>query len=219
MQPTIRLVVVDDHDVVRRGLKSVLELESDVSVVAEASDRHGALEAIATTQSDIVLLDLKLGIGGPSEGLDLLEEIIGIHPELAVVVFTAFLNRELAAEAIKRGARGYVQKDVDVVELLRILRDVHGGGAGFDSQTARVLIARDQVSETQLSERERSILTLVAQGCTNREIAERCFLSESTVKYHIRAMFHRFGMGHRSELARWAGSLGLTTPDQPSTTA
>lgn len=212
MQAPIRLVVVDDHDVVRRGLRSVLELEHDVVVVAEARDRPTALDAVAATRPDIVLLDLKLGIGGPSEGLDLVQEITRTHPERAVVVFTAFFDRELAAEAVRRGARGYVQKDVDVTELLRILRGVHGGGAGFDSQTARALLTPGRTTTPQLTERERSILALVAMGCTNRQIAHQCFLSESTVKYHIRSMFRRFDMTRRAELARWAGSLGLTVP-------
>jgi len=209
----VRLIIVDNHDVVRRGLRSVLELEPDMTVVAEASDGRSALQVIAAIRSDIVLLDLKLGTEGPSAGLELLGEIACAHPELAVVIFTAFLTPELAAEAVQRGARGYVQKDVDVVELMRIIRGVGAGGAGFDTQTARVLLDRSVALPPRLKEREREILSLVGAGCTNREIAARCHMSESTVKYHLRALFRRFDVAHRSELARLAGSLGLAGPN------
>lgn len=207
----LRLVIVDNHDVVRRGLRSVLELEPDVLVLGEASDPRSAHRVIAATHPDVVLLDLKLGADGPSEGLDLLSELSAKHPSLVIVVFTAFMSAELASEAIRRGARGYVQKDVDVVELMRILRGVVGGGAGFDTQTARLLLgdstARDPRTRAgQLTEREQTILSLVAAGCTNREIAARCLVSESTVKYHLRALFRRFEVSHRAQLARLAGS-------------
>jgi DNA-binding NarL/FixJ family response regulator len=205
----MRIMIVDNHDVVRRGLRSVLELEQDVVVVAEVGDRAGTLQTIPTARPGIVLLDLKLGSGGPAEGLELVEEIARAHPEVAVVVFTAFVTEDLARDAVRRGARGYVQKDVDVVELLRILRGVQGGGAGFDSHTARLLIGRGDAGDShQLTVRERQILRLVAAGCTNREIAQQCFISEGTVKYHIRSMFHRLGVSHRAELARWAGEVG-----------
>ena len=211
-----RLVIVDNHDVVRRGLRAVLGLEPDVTVVGEAGGRRSALEVIAATRPGLVLLDLKLGERGPEEGLELLAELVRLYPSLAVVVFTAFLNQELARSAVRLGARGYVQKDVDAVELMRIIRGVLGGGAGFDPQTARVLLTRPGAGQEGLTEREREILSLVAVGRTNREIAERCHMSESTVKYHIRGLFRHFDVEHRTELARLAGSLNLAAPVQMS---
>lgn len=211
-----RLVIVDNHDIVRRGIRSVLGLEPDVTVVGEAGGRRSALEVIAATRPDLVLLDLKLGERGPEEGLELLAELVRLYPGLAVVVFTAFLNQELARSAVQLGARGYVQKDVDAVELMRIIRGVLDGGAGFDPQTARVLLVRPGAGRGNLTEREREILCLVAVGCTNREIADRCHMSESTVKYHIRGLFRHFDVEHRTELARLAGSLNLAAPVQMS---
>jgi DNA-binding NarL/FixJ family response regulator len=209
-----RVVLVDDHAIVRQGLKAALALEGDIEVVGEAASRDAALRAIARQQPDLVLVDLKLSTEQPAEGLDLCSEIVRRHPDVGVIVLTTFLNQQLVLDAIRRGAKGYVLKDVDVVELARIIRAVRRGEAGFDTRST-ALMARSLAGRTSgqprpdLSERELEIIRLISQGLSNREIAERVIISESTVKYHIRNTMQKLNVNRRAEVVYAATKLGL----------
>lgn len=207
VQPVTTVLLVDNHDIVRRGLRSVLELEDDIEVIGEASGVAQALEETAKTHPDIVVLDLKLSDGAPAEGLELCSKLTSYDPEIAVIVFTAFVNHHLLSQAVGSGARGYVQKDVDTGELLRAIRAVKAGGSGFDSRTARVLAG--SLGAGALSEREMDIVRLVSKGFTNVEIAARTYISESTVKYHLRSIMRKLGAHNRAGVVRAAEENGL----------
>ena len=209
-----RVLLVDDHAIVRRGLRSILELEPDVSVVAEAGGRAEALRALEWARPDVVLLDLKLSPDRDAEGLELCSEIVERRPESHVVVLSTFLDERLLKEALRRGAKAYVLKEVDVVELARIIRAVSRGESGFDSRSAalvRALAAGGHAEEAEpaLTEREREVVELVARGLTNREIGGRIFVSESTAKFHVRNVMRKLGVRHRAEVAYAAGKRGL----------
>lgn len=208
-----RVLLVDDHAIVRRGLRSILELESDISVVAEAEGRSDALQAIDRAQPDIVLLDLKLSSDHDAEGLELCSEILERRPESNVVILSTFLDEGLLNQALRRGAKAYVLKEVDVVELVRIIRAVSQGGSAFDGRSAamvRALVAGEHAQdEPAFTDREREVTTLLARGLTNREIGRRIFVSESTAKFHVRNVMLKLGVHSRAEVAYAAGKRGL----------
>lgn len=209
----IRIVLVDDHSIVRRGLRSVLELEADVDVVGEAGDSLTARDVIRRCNPEIVLMDLKLSSQGPSEGLDLCSEVVVEQPNSRVVIFTAFMSYQLVLEAVKRGASGYALKDVDLIDLLRIVRAVHEGRPGFDSRAIEFIVGSVNDSGLNglpvLNNREREVIGLVAKGLTNAQIGHQLFLSESTIKYHLRSINRKLGVNRRAEVAYLAATLGL----------
>jgi DNA-binding NarL/FixJ family response regulator len=214
-----RVLLVDDHAIVRRGLRSILELESDISVVAEASGRHDALAALDRAQPDIVLLDLKLSSDHDAEGLELCSEILARRPDSNVVILSTFLNEDLLDQALRRGAKAYVLKEVDVVELVRIIRAVSQGGSAFDGRSAamvRALVAGEHAStEPAFTDREREVTRMIASGLTNREIGARIFVSESTAKFHVRNVMRKLDVHSRAEVAYAAGKRGLLDHPAP----
>jgi DNA-binding NarL/FixJ family response regulator len=218
-EASARVLLVDDHAIVRRGLRSILELESDISVVAEASGRSDALQALDRAQPNIVLLDLKLSSDHDAEGLELCSEILERRPESNVVILSTFLNEALLDQALRRGAKAYVLKEVDVVELVRIIRAVSQGGSAFDGRSAamvRALVAGDHASaEPAFTDREREVTRMVASGLTNREIGARIFVSESTAKFHVRNVMRKLGVHSRAEVAYAAGKRGLLDHPAP----
>jgi two-component system response regulator DevR len=208
-----RLMLVDDHAIVRRGLRSILELEPDISVVSEAGGRAEALRALDRVQPDVIVLDLKLSADHEAEGLELCSEIIARRPESRVVILSTFLDQNLLNQSLRRGAKAYVIKEVDVVELVRIIRAVSRGESGFDSRSAelmRSLVAHGAGGlEPDLTEREREVVGLLAHGLTNREIGTRMFVSESTAKFHVHNVMRKLGVRRRAEVAYAVGKHGL----------
>ena len=216
-EPT-QVLLVDDHAVVRRGLRSILELEPDITVVAEADGRTAALSALEQVEPDVILLDLKLSRDHDAEGLDLCSEILARRAESQVVILSTFLDENLLDQSLRRGARAYVLKDVDVVELVRIIRAVSRGESGFDGRSAalvRTLVAHDGAHEDdpEFTERERQVISLLAAGLTNREIGSKLFVSESTAKFHVHNVMRKLGVRRRAEVAYAAGKRGL--PGRP----
>src|SRR5947209_12990374 len=134
-----RVMLVDDHAIVRRGLRSILELEPDIAVVAEAGGRDAALRELNRVQPDVILLDLKLSVGHDAEGLELCSEILARRPASRVLILSTFLDQTLLNQSLRRGAKSYVLKEVDVVELVRIIRAVSRGKSGFDSRSAELM--------------------------------------------------------------------------------
>jgi two-component system response regulator DevR len=208
-----RVMLVDDHAIVRRGLRSILELEPDISVVAEAGGRSEALRLLDRVQPDVILLDLKLSADLDAEGLELCSEILARRPDSRVVILSTFLDENLLNQSLRRGAKAYVLKEVDVVELVRIIRAVSRGESGFDGRSAemmRALVAHSGDSlESDLTAREREVIGLLAHGLTNREIGSRMFVSESTAKFHVHNVMRKLGVRRRAEVAYAAGKLGL----------
>jgi two-component system, NarL family, response regulator DevR len=210
---TARVMLVDDHAIVRRGLRSILELEPDISVVAEAGERDEALRLLDRVEPDVILLDLKLSAEHDTEGLELCSEIIARRSDSRVVVLSTFLDENLLNQALRRGAKAYVLKDVDLGELVRIIRAVSRGESGFDGRSAevmRALVAHGGDGlELGLTAREREVIGLLAHGLTNREIGARMFVSESTAKFHVHNVMRKLGVRRRAEVAYAAGKLGL----------
>lgn len=208
-----RVLLVDDHVIVRRGLASILELEPDITVVAEAGNRDEALEALERAEPDVVLLDLKLSADQDAEGLEVCSEILERRPATHVVILSTFLDESLLNQSLRRGARAYVLKEVDVIELVRIIRAVSRGGSGFDQRSAamvRALAAGEHPpAAPAFTDREREVTRLVASGLTNREIGRRIFVSESTAKFHVRNVMRKLQVHSRAEVAYAAGRRGL----------
>lgn len=213
-------MLVDDHAIVRRGLRAILELEPDISVIAEAGGRSEALRLLDRVEPDVILLDLKLSADHDAEGLELCSAILCRRPGSRVVILSTFLDENLLHQSLRRGAKAYVLKDVDVVELVRIIRAVSRGQSGFDSRSAemmRALVAHDtdgtdgeDGAESELTAREREVVALLAHGLTNREIGTRMFVSESTAKFHVHNVMRKLGVRRRAEVAYAAGKLGIT---------
>jgi DNA-binding NarL/FixJ family response regulator len=211
--PSVRILVVDDHTIVRQGLRSILDLEPDFTVVGEAADAEQAVTETARLHPDVVLLDLMLSDRAPAEGLDVCAVLREQHPDVSVVVLTTFLDERLLLGALRRGANGYALKDVDAVELARIIRSVHGGQSAFDPRSAK-LVVRSLTGEPGpparlLSDRELEVVRLVAQGATNLRVARELYVSESTVKYHLRTAMRKLGASDRAELVYRASARGL----------
>ncbi|HEX5689637.1 MAG TPA: response regulator transcription factor [Roseiflexaceae bacterium] len=215
MNEPIRLLLVDDHSIVRQGLRSILDLEQGISVVGEADNPQAALEAVATLQPDIVLLDLSLGTHGTTAGLEICRAIRAGYPQTNVIVLTTFLEEQLVVQAIRYGAKGYVLKDVDAVDLIKSVRAVSRGESALDTRSATLVMnnlssAPDtRTPPASLTERELEVIRLLAQGHSNRAIGEQIAISESTVKFHVRNIMRKLGANHRTEIVYTAGKLGL----------
>ncbi|CAL9655702.1 DNA-binding transcriptional activator DevR_DosR [Streptomyces sp. enrichment culture] len=207
----LRIVLVDDHAIVRHGLRSILERESDLEVVGEASTAAEAAAVVEQTRPSIVLLDLKLSTAADTEGLDLCSRLTQRHPELAVLVLTTFLDDSLVVEAIQHGARGYVVKDVDTTELLRSIRAVARNESAFDSHAAAAMVRsmRVQPERPKFTERELRVLQLLAHGLSNREIGGKLYISETTVKFHVRNIMRKMDASSRAEAVYGASKLGV----------
>ena len=204
-QQVIRLVVVDDHEMVREGLKSFLAGERDMNVVGEAPSADGLFELVERTSPDVVLLDARLpGMSGP----EVCTELIRRHPELQVLIVSTYTDEGLVKACIAAGARGYVIKDIDRFELMSAIRAVHRGEGAVSPAVAGKILDQLQASPEpasaptpDLNDSQLRILTLISQGYSNREIASHVHLSENTVKTHVRDIFRKLNVRTRVEAA------------------
>jgi DNA-binding NarL/FixJ family response regulator len=208
----LRLFVVDDHMVVRDGIRALAERTESLELVGETASPTETLELLAEHTADIALVDYRLDNGS---GLDLCAEIKRSHPDLHVVIFTAFGNSQLLTEAIRAGASGYVLKDMNTESLPEILWSVQERGSYFDSRLAGETLlstlrghAQEEGGEA-LSSRDLKILRLVAEGKSNAEIASALYLSPHTIKFHVTKLLRRFEASRRSELAKVAADMFL----------
>lgn len=197
-----RIMLVDDHKIVRQGICSLLELESDLQVVAEASTGAEALALLDTIRPDLLLLDLRLA---DLSGAQVCREAAAKYPRLPVLILTAISNGPEVLECIDAGAKGYVLKDVDVSELIRTIRAVRRGESVLDPKVTQAVLehvrqARRVTACETLTEQEREIVRLMAQGMTNKEIGQRLFLSPNTIKVHISEIMQKLGVRRRAEL-------------------
>ncbi|WP_026931861.1 response regulator [Glycomyces tenuis] len=205
MTDPIRLLLVDDHPVVRRGLRGYLELEEDFDVVAEAGDGEEALAAIAEAGPDVVLLDLKMP---GTDGQAVLERLGGEGPR--VLVLTSATEGERVPAAIEAGAAGFVYKDIDPDALAAAIRTVHAGQTLFSPAAVRGLMASGGASAApELTPRESQVLGLIARGQTNRQIARALGVSEKTVKTHVTNLLRRINVADRTQAALWAVRHGI----------
>jgi DNA-binding NarL/FixJ family response regulator len=207
----IRLLLVDDHPVVRRGLRGYLELEADFTVVGEAGDGEAALRAIAETSPDVVLLDLKMpGLDGQGV-LDRLGSAATTSDGPRVLVLTSATDAERVPNAISAGAAGFVYKDIDPDALASAIRTVHSGQLLLSPVAMRGLMSGNGSSPSapSLTPRESQVLGLIAKGQTNRQIARALGVSEKTVKTHVTNLLRRIGAADRTQAALWAVRHGI----------
>ncbi|MBA4086054.1 MAG: DNA-binding response regulator [Kytococcus sp.] len=209
----IRLLLVDDRAIVRQGLRSVLQREEGIRVVGEAEDAARAKELVAELSPQMVCLDLKLSTSSDSEGIALCEELTTLHPDIAVLVLTTFLDERLVLRAIRAGARGYVVKDVDTSGLVRAIRDVSRGGSAFDARSAAAMVrglhGAEEEQPKELTSRELEVLRLLASGLSNSKIGAELFISETTAKFHVGNILRKLGVSRRAEAVYAASKAGL----------
>ena len=209
----IRLLIVDDHEMVREGLKAILVADPDFAIVGEAANADQALELIGSLQPDIALVDIRLP---GTNGIELCRQASERYPETAVIILTTFTDESLVAQCIQAGARGFIVKDIERFDLKRSIRAVARGEAAIDTKvTASVLaqLRRSPPAEPtsvpdQLSAQQLVILRLVAQGLPSREIATQLYLSENTVKGYVQEILHRLGVKNRTEAVMVAVKQG-----------
>ena len=211
----IRIGIVDDHSILRQGLRALLEREPGLQVVGEAASAASAMAMVAQARPDVVLLDLKLSAGRDCEGLSLCAAVTERFPASRVLVLTAFADEWLILEAIKQGAKGYLVKDVDLTELIRAVRAVHRSESAFDSRTASVVVRWTRNKHDlgapgqQITPREREILVLLARGLSNAAIGKRLYISGTTVKFHVGNVMRKLGASRRAEAVYEASKIGL----------
>ncbi|MFC8932896.1 response regulator [Rhodococcus sp. NPDC057135] len=212
VQGSVRIVLVDDHAILRQGLRSVLERESDLEIVGEASSLAEALAVVDKVGPDIVLMDLKLSASSDYEGLTLCGQLSSAHPGLGLLVLTTFLDDQLVVRAVHAGARGYVVKDVDTTELVRAIRAVSRGESAFDSRSASAVVRSlngQSATKERLTDRELEVLRLLANGLSNIKIGERLFISPTTVKFHVSNIMRKLEVSRRAEAVYAASKQGL----------
>ena len=204
----IRLLVVDDHPIVRQGLVASLEDEADFEVAAAAGSAEEALPLVERLRPEVVLLDLELP--GMS-GVDAIPRVLEASPATAVLVFTAYDTDERVMGAIQAGATGYLLKGATAVEIVRAIRTVASGGSALEPRVAAKLVAavRQPRGAGPLTAREREVLRLVADGLPGKQIARSLGISERTVKFHTAALLRKLGADNRAQAVAVAAQRGL----------
>lgn len=204
----INVMLADDHRVVRAGLEQLLRNAADMIVVGAASDGAEAVELAQQLRPDVVLMDLSMP---EMDGVEATKRIREALPETKVIAFTSFSDRDLILRAIDAGAIGYLLKDADPEELLKGIRAAAEGESPLTPRAAQVVISArtSERSRPELSAREEEVLTLVASGQANKQVARRLDISEKTVKAHLSKIFQRIGVSDRTQAALWAERHGL----------
>jgi len=213
MSNPIRILVADDHPVVRDGLTAMLATQSDFQVVGEAANGNQVVEMVARLEVDIVLLDLEM----PSmDGVEALQALQSQHSEIRAIVFTAFDTDERILGALKAGAQGYLLKGAPREELFKAIRVVSEGNSLLQPVVASKLLQhmstqaeKEQPAYEALTEREMEVLRLLGQGKPNKEIAETLVITERTVKFHVSSILAKLGAGNRTEAVMIAAQQGL----------
>jgi len=203
----ITVFLLDDHEIVRRGVANLLDAEDDIRVIGEAATQEEAVGRVHALDPDVAVLDVRLEHGN---GIEACREIRSLHPRTACLILTAFADDEALLLAIMAGAAGYVLKQIRSSDLVDAVRRVAGGQSLLDpAVTARVLERirsgpRQDERIARLSHQERQVLELLAEGLTNRQIAERLYLAEKTVKNYVTSVLSKLGMARRTEAAVYA---------------
>jgi two-component system NarL family response regulator/two-component system response regulator DevR len=206
----VKVFLVDDHEVVRRGLSDLLSSDPDLEIVGEAGTVAEAKARIPASLPDVAVLDVRLPDGN---GIELCRDLISDHPDLRCLMLTSFTSDEAMLEAILAGASGFVVKDIKGMELARAIKEVGAGKSLLDNRAAAALMANLRGTATRedplsgLTEQERTLLGLLAEGLTNRQIAARMFLAEKTVKNYVSRLLAKLGMERRTQAAVFASKL------------
>ena len=207
----IRILLIDDHEIVREGLKTILSAQPDFEVVGETGSAEGLIELVEVTRPDVVLLDARLpGISGA----DACRALVAAHPDVAVLIVSTYTDDALVTECIAAGAKGYLIKDIERFTLEQSIRAVHRGeGAVSPSIAAQMLDRLRRTDDTlrqesPLTDAQLEIVRLIADGFSNREIADRVHLSENTIKSHVQEIFRKLNVRNRVEAALRASDEG-----------
>ncbi|MFE5245430.1 MULTISPECIES: response regulator [unclassified Streptomyces] len=203
---TIKVLLVDDHQVVRRGLRTFLEVQDDIEVVGEASDGAEGVARTEELRPDVVLMDIKMP---GTDGIEALRRLRELENPAKVLIVTSFTEQRTVVPALRAGASGYVYKDVDPDALAGAIRSVYAGHVLLQPEVADALLAQEDTSGgtgrgSTLTEREREVLGLIADGRSNREIARALVLSEKTVKTHVSNILMKLDVADRTQAALWA---------------
>lgn len=207
----ITLIIADDHMLIREGLKQLLELEGDISVVAQAGNGQEAIEKTLEYKPDILLLDINMP---EINGIDILRRLKDVGANTKVIILTIHDDKEYLFATIKIGADGYILKDSDANSLIRAIRDVNSGRTYIQPNLAKMMVDelnyKDEESNgmlkkiRSLTKREYEVLTLIAEGLNNKDIADKLFISEKTVKNHVSSIFKKIGVNDRIQAAIFA---------------
>ncbi|MDX2707321.1 response regulator transcription factor [Streptomyces sp. NBC_00510] len=207
----IRVLLVDDHQVVRRGLRTFLEVQPDIEVVGEAGDGEEGVQRAGELAPDVILMDVRMpGV----DGIEALRLLRDSGSKARVLVVTSFTEQRTVVPALRAGAAGYVYKDVDPDALAGAIRSVHAGHVLLQSEVADALLSQEDSGPGQgrggtLTDREREVLSLIAEGRSNREIARALVLSEKTVKTHVSNILMKLDLSDRTQAALWAVRHGI----------
>ena len=210
----IRVLLVDDHAVVRMGLRAFFDLLPDIDVVGEAADGSGGVAMCRRLTPDVVLMDLLM----PNmDGVTAIARIKAELPETEIVTMTSFIEEEKVTAALEAGASGYVLKDAEAEEVAQAIRAAHAGEVHLDSQVARLLDQRmrakkDPEPVEPLTEREKDVMRLLAQGMSNKEIGARLFITERTARTYVSNILGKLGLASRTQAALWAVEHKLAEP-------
>jgi DNA-binding NarL/FixJ family response regulator len=206
----ITVFLLDDHEIVRRGVRDLLEAEPDIAVIGEAGTAESALARIPALKPDVAVLDVRLPDG---DGVTVCREIRSKMPDVACLMLTSFGDDEALFDAIMAGASGYVLKQIRGTDLVGAVRTIAAGRSLLDPEAASRVMRRmrEQAQRSDplagLTEQERRILELIGEGLTNRQIGERMFLAEKTVKNYVSALFAKLGMERRAQAAAYAARV------------
>ena len=206
----IRVFLLDDHEIVRRGVRDLLDTEPGITVIGEAGTATAALARIPALKPDVAVLDIRLPDG---DGVTVCRDLRSKMPQLACLMLTSFSDDEALVNAIMAGAAGYVLKQIRGTDLVGAIRTIASGQSLLDPQAAATVMRRirDQATATDplaaLTDQERRILALIGEGLTNRQIGDRLFLAEKTVKNYVSALFAKLGMQRRAQAAAYAARI------------
>ena len=207
----ITVMIADDHVLMREGLKQLLQLEDDIDVIAQAGDGEEAIKTALEYEPDVILLDINMP---KMNGIDVLRRLKDLGSKSKIIMLTIHEDKEYLLETMKIGANGYVLKDSDADSLIGAIRDVNGGGTYIQPSIASLLVEgisgndkelnKDLLKIESLTKREYEVLTLIAEGLNNKDIADKLYISEKTVKNHVSSIFKKIGVNDRIQAAIFA---------------
>ena len=212
----IRVFLVDDHAVLRQGLRLILQAVPEIQVVGEAASGQEALDRVPVVRPDVVLLDISLP---DVDGLEVAQRLRDLAPDTRIIMLTVSDNRQDVVRAARAGVRGYILKSADAEEVIQAIREVVKGGAVFPPRLTALLLeamTRPAPNQVAFTERELAVLRLIARGLGNKEIAARLSLSENTVKTHVRNILSKLNARSRAEAAAYAVRAGIVPNEDSS---
>ena len=214
MSQKIRILIADDHPVLRKGIRTLVESEPDMQLVGEAADGVGAVEMAAQLDADVILMDLVMPV---KSGIDAIKEIKAADPDARILVLTSFADDDKVLPAIKAGALGYILKVSAPQELIQAIRDVYRGEPSLQPTIARKLLLNlvdakpEEDQADPLTEREVDVLKLIARGFSNKDIAQALFISEGTTRSYVTNILNKLHLENRTQAALYALRMGLVS--------